>query len=59
MGGAMNSKQWTMVLWIVALINVFFGLYKLRENEPESALIHFLFALVIGFLAWRRKQKSS
>lgn len=54
----MSSKQWTMVLWIVALINVFFGLYKLTESEPESALIHFVFALLIGFFAWRRKQKS-
>jgi uncharacterized membrane protein YtjA (UPF0391 family) len=55
----MNSKQWTMVLLIVAVINVFFGLYKLTESKPEAALIHFLFALVIGFLAWRRKQKGS
>ena len=54
----MNSRQWTMVLWIVALINVFFGFYKLVQGEPTSAMIHFAIALIIGFLAWRRKQQS-
>jgi len=54
----MNSKQWTMVLWIVALINVFFGFYKLTESKPEAAIAHFVIALLIGFYAWRRGKKS-
>jgi len=54
----MNSKQWTMVLWIVALINVFFGFYKLTESKPEAAIAHFGFALLIGFYAWRRGKKT-
>jgi ABC-type Co2+ transport system permease subunit len=53
----MNSRQWTMVLWIVAAINVFFGFYKLTESKPEAAIAHFVLALVIGFFAWRRGQK--
>ena len=54
----MNSRQWTMVLWIVAVINLFFGFFKLTESEPTSAMVHFGIALLIGFLAWRRGQKS-
>lgn len=54
----MNPRQWTIVLWVVALISVFFGFYKLTLSEPASALTHFALALLVGFLAWRRSQKS-
>ena len=54
----MHSQQWTRVLWIVALINLFFGFYKLTESRPEAAMAHFVVALLIGFYAWRRGRKS-
>lgn len=58
-GGRMNAKQWTMVLWVVALINVFFGFYKLNQGRPEAAIAHFVFALILGFFAWRRGNKPA
>jgi hypothetical protein len=54
----MNSKQWTMVLWLVALINCFFGFYKLIQGRPEAAIAHFVFALILGFFAWRSGRKT-
>lgn len=54
----MNSKQWTTVLWIAAVTNVFFGFCKLTESKPEAAIAHFVIALLVGFYAWRRGKKS-
>lgn len=55
----MTARQLTLIIAAVALIDLFFALYKFTEGETGRAIGHLIVALGLGAWAMFRRQRGA